>query len=328
MISRTKYRLDDSTIRKLFEAAEIPGVTDIAPLGAGEFNAVYSVRTPDKEYALKVAPGTGAPILTYEKDMMAAEVFWYQRMREHSSIHVPEIHRADFSRTILPAPYFIMDKVVGKQMDQMDFSPTEKEEAMAETARMVSQIHRIKNDRFGYVQNGLFGDWYQAIRSMIVNLIADAEKKHRKTNRGKLLLSYVDHYRSLLEKADCCMVNFDIWPPNILCQREKDGSIQYHWLDPERSFWGDRIVDFVCLETLTPLPEKKRTLAAYNAVAEHPVLATPQEQIRYSIALGYLALIMEVEKYYRYSPFHFGWWRNVGASSLFFSRAFETLKNG
>lgn len=328
MISKTKYHLDDSVIRSLFEAAGIKGITDIGPLGAGEFNAVYSVRTPEKEYALKVAPAADVPVLTYEKDMMASEVFWYQRMREHSPIHVPEIHRADFTRAIIPTPYFIMDKVPGKQMDQMDFSETEKADALAETARMVAQIHHIKNDKFGYVQNGLFDDWYQAIRSMIVNLIADAEKKHRKTARGVRLLSYVDKYRTILEKADCCMVNFDIWAPNILCQRLEDGSIRYHWLDPERSFWGDRIVDFVCLETMAPLPEKKLSLSAYNAVAEHPVLATREEQIRYGIALGYLALIMEVEKYYRYSPFHFGWWRNVGASSLFYSRALECLKNG
>jgi len=328
MISRTKFHLDDFTIQRIFEVAGIRGVTDIAPLGSGEFNAVYSARTSDKEYALKIAPGDGAPILTYEKDMMASEIFWYQRMREHSPIHVPEVHRTDFTRTIIPTPYFIMDKVPGKQMDQMDFSAAEKEEALAETARMVAQIHRIKNDRFGYVQNGLFGDWYQAIRSMIVNLIADAERKHRKTKRGQRLLAFVDQYRTVLEKADCCMVNFDIWAPNILCQRQDDGSIRYHWLDPERSFWGDRIVDFVCLETMSPLPEKKRALAAYNSVAEHPVLATPEEQIRYAIALGYLALIMEVEKYYRYSPFHFGWWRNVGASSFFYSRALESLKNG
>lgn len=328
MISKTKCHLDEVSIRKAFQAAGILRITDIAPLGAGEFNAVYSVRTPEREYALKVSPVEGAPVLTYEKDMMASELIWYQRMREGTSIRVPKIYWTDFTKTVLPAPYFIMEKISGKQMDQMDFSDSEREDSLAETARMVARIHSIKNDRFGYIQNGLFEDWYLAIRAMIQNLIEDARKVHRKTKRGELLLSYVDTNRTVLEKAECCMVNFDIWPANILCERQKDGTIHYHWLDPERSFWGDPIVDFVCLETMLPLSDKKRTLSAYNAAAERPVHATSEEQIRYAVALGYLALIMEVEKYYRYSPFHFGWWRNVGASSFFYSRGFGGLKNG
>lgn len=55
------------------------------------------------------------------------------------------------------------------------------------------------------------------------------------------------------------MVNFDIWWPNIICNRE-NGEIKYAWIDPERSFWGDRIADFVCLEYQKPLEKKKLPL--------------------------------------------------------------------
>ena len=121
------------------------------------------------------------------------------------------------------------------------------------------------------------------------------------------------------------MVNFDIWAPNILCTRTKEG-IQYAWIDPERSFWGDAIWDFICLELFTPLAKKKNSLGAYNEATDLPVLVTREERIRYAFAQAHMGLIMEIEKYYRYTPHHAGWWRNVFVSGFLFRHAFATLK--
>ncbi len=327
MISRTKFKVDNAGIEKLFKAAGIDGCSEIAPLGAGEYNAVFSVKANGKEYAIKIAPTDDIPVLTYEKNMMASEVFWYKQMKEYSPITVPEIYAADFSKKLIPANYFIMEKLPGLQLDKMDFTQAEKTEAVSEMAKMAAYIHEIKNDKFGYIQNGLFNDWYPAIRSMVTAIIGDCASKGRKSKRGEKLLAYIDQNKTALNKAECCMVNFDIWPPNILCKRE-NGKIRYAWIDPERSFWGDKMVDFVCLEMMKPLAEKKVSLAAYNAVAVKPVAVTADEEIRYAAAQGYLALIMETEKYYRYTPRHFGWWRNVLASALLYRKAFGELKKG
>lgn len=66
MISKTKFELEDKKIRELFAKAGINGITEISPLSAGEFNAVYQVNA-DKSYVLKIAPGSDAPVMTYEK---------------------------------------------------------------------------------------------------------------------------------------------------------------------------------------------------------------------------------------------------------------------
>lgn len=327
MKSRTKYEIDNSTIEKLFNAAGINGDMEITPLGAGEYNAVFSVKADGREYALKIAPKADAPVLNYEKGMMAAEVFWYKQIREHTSVTVPEVIYSDFSKSLIPADYFIMEKLTGQQLDGMELSEAEKGEAAAEIAKMVAGIHNIKNNKFGYVQNTLYDDWYQAIRAMVQSLLGDCARRGWKSSRGKKLLKYIDKYKTVLESAECCMVNFDLWPSNILCRRE-DGVIKYAWIDPERSFWGDRIADFVCLETMTPLAEKKKSLAAYNSAADRTITATKEENIRYAVALAYLGLIMETEKYYRYTLFHYGWWRNVSVCKIFFKKAFDALKQG
>ena len=321
MISKSKFKINETTIRTLFRAAGIDGAKEVYPLGAGEFSAVFGVSAQEREYVIKIAPNDDESVLTYEKGMMKAELFWYRQIRENTSIRVPEIFHEDFSRNLIPTDYFIMEKIPGKPMNQMDFTPAEKTEAVRTLARMAAEIHRIKNDRFGYLQNGLHDDWYQAIRSMVIHLLEDAGKKRKKSKNGEKLLLDIECHKDLLERVEARMVNFDLWAPNILCQRKENGKIDYAWIDPERTFWGDLIADFVALEFPSDLPDKKATLEAYNSSAETPVVLSKEEQIRYAIAQGYLALIMEVEKHYRYTPFHFGWWRNRIVSRLLFTHA-------
>ena len=326
MVSRTKYKIDDAAIAALFRSAGLGEAAEIAPLGAGEYNAVFSVTAGGKEYALKIAPTDDIAVLTYEKDMMASEVFWYKQMRQHTTITVPEIYAVDFERQQIPTNYFIMEKLPGLPLDKMRLSAEEKKDADAQKARMAAQIHKVKSDRFGYIQNELYDDWHQAIRAMVQALLEDCARKGKPSKRGKRLLALIDQHKNVLQQAECCMVNFDIWSPNTLCTRE-NGAIQYAWIDPERSFWGDHIVDFVCLEMLAPLAKKTVSLAAYNEAADQPVLATKEEKIRYAVAQAYLGLIMETEKYLRYTPHHFGWWRNVLVSKQLFASAFGVLSN-
>jgi len=325
MVSKTKIEVDKKTIQSLFEQAGIEGVSEIVPLGEGEYNAVYAATTTTNEYVIKISPPDRISTLTYEKNMLSSELYWYRELKEHTDISIPHIYHSDFSKKLLPSPYIIMEKVKGTPLDKMDFNDHEKEAALAEKARMLAQIHRIKNNKFGYVQGGLFDTWHQAIRSMASAVLQDGLKKGHRSRRGERLLTYIDLNKEILEGVECSMVNYDLWDPNILCRRET-GGVTYTWIDPERSCWGDRIADFVCLEPLTPLEEKVSSFKAYNSVADQPMRITPEERVRYAVALGYLALILEVEKYYRYSPLHFGWWRNTIASKLAYRQSLQDLK--
>ena len=98
------------------------------------------------------------------------------------------------------------------------------------------------------------------------------------------------------------------------------------WIDPERCLWGDRIADFVCLDFINmALDKKSRTIEQYNQVSENPIVVGEEEKIRFAIMLGYLGLIMEVEKYSRYTFSHFGYWRNVIVARMLFSNCFRRL---
>lgn len=128
-----------------------------------------------------------------------------------------------------------MEKLSGKQLDQMKFSGSEQVQSNSITATMAAQIHKIKNDQFGYIQNGLYDNWYQAIRAMTQSLLDDCARAKKKSKRGEKLLACIDRYQDVLKKAECCMVNFDIWWPNIICNRE-NGEIKYAWIDRSAAF--------------------------------------------------------------------------------------------
>ncbi|OHE41817.1 MAG: hypothetical protein A2Y16_05860 [Tenericutes bacterium GWF2_57_13] len=327
MKSRSKFAIDAKTVVVLFAKAGIDGVTNIAPLGAGEFNAIYAASAGGHDYVIKIAPAEDARTLTYESGMMKEEVGFYALMRDQAHIRVPEVFFEDFTRQTIPADYFIMERLVGETLDRASLSVEERILADRMTAEMVASLHRVKSDKFGYRQNGLHADWFSALSAMVKNLMQDARRCKAGSRNGKKLLSYVRRFETVLRQVDCRLVNFDVWTPNIIC-RKVDGVMTLAWIDPERCFWGDRIADFVCLDFMNMRLERKTaTLQAYNRSTDAPVAATPEERIRFALMLGYLGLIMEVEKYTRYTIFHFGWWRNVAASRLLMTNCFNQLKD-
>lgn len=327
MISRTKPELTNAQVQDMFDAACLGKVKSFDKLGDGEYNAVYDIVTDMGNYVLKVSPLDKTGILTYEQDMMRGEVFWYAQIRTHTNVKVPYVYYKDFSHTVFPSDYFIMERMEGEQLNNADLTNDEKIWCTEEIARIISKFHKVQNNEFGYIQNQLYDNWYLALRSMTLNLINDTERAGRKTRRGEKLLKYIDEYKSLLEDVPCSMVNFDMWYGNILCVRKND-KIELIVIDPERTVWGDAIFDFVNLELGKKFDKKTTSLNAYNKVAKTKINCTGKEMIRFAFGTGYLALIQETEKYYRYTPHHYGWWRNVASCIFLYTNAFKILKRG
>lgn len=327
MISRTKPELTNAQIQDMFDAACLGKVKSFDKLGDGEYNAVYDVVTDMGNYVLKVSPLDKTGILTYEQDMMRGEVFWYAQIRTHTNVKVPYVYYKDFSHTVFSSDYFIMERMEGEQLNKADLTNDEKIWCTEEIARIISKFHKVQNNEFGYLQNQLYDNWYLALRSMTLNLINDTKRAGQKTRRGEKLLKYMDEYKSLLEDVPCSMVNLDMWYGNILCVRKND-KIELIVIDPERTVWGDAIFDFVNLEFEKKFDKKTTSLNAYNEVAKTKINCTKKEMIRFAFGMGYLALIQEAEKYYRYTPHHFGWWRNVVSCKFLYTSAFKILRQG
>ena len=324
-ISKTKYEASKAEIRELFSFHKMGNVLDVAALGNGEFNAAYKVTCDnDTDYALKIAPPEGTSILSYEKNMMEAEVFWYSQMHEKTDILCPEVFISDFSKGIVKSNCFIMEMMAGKALWEAGLSDREYEAVQKQKIYMLTKIHRIANDRYGYIQTGLDDSWYEALKNMALRLVADCKKLGHDTPDGETFLCFIDKHEKLLRAVPCRMVNFDLWDSNVL-YNEATGRIC--WIDPERGFWGDPVADFITLGPgqKAPLSAKKKELEIYNGMAQEKIPLTEETEIRYALAVCYLALIEEVEKYVRYEPDNPTYIRNTVDSREMYDMAFRLL---
>lgn len=321
--SKTKYEATIEEIGQLFASHKVGNVVSVAKLGDGEFNAAYKVTLDDgKNYVLKIAPPNGATVLSYEKNMMESEVFWYKMMHENTDIICPEVYVSDFSGSIIKSNCFIMQMMEGKPLWEVNFSDQEYENVQKQKIEMLTKIHRIKNDKFGYRQNGLYDTWYEALKSMAGNLVSDCKALGYETLDGERFISYIDKHAEVLKNVSCRMVNFDLWDSNVLY---KDGKIC--WIDPERGFWGDPVADFITLGVgqKAPLSAKQKEIDVYNETAEEKIILSKETEIRYAMAVCYLALIEEVEKYVRYEPDEPNYIRNTVDAREMYDMAFGIL---
>ena len=322
--SNTKYEATADEIKELFRVKKIGEVVSTAPLGDGEFNAAYKVTCEDGSvYALKIAPPADKKVLTYEKNMMESEVFWYTMMNENTDIICPKVRAFDFSGSIIKSNCFIMDFMEGKPLWDAGLDEEGMKAIQAKKINMLTKIHAIKNDKFGYIQSGLCASWYEALKSMAKNLIKDCKALGYETPDGEKFVEYIDKYERLLCTVPCRMVNFDLWDSNVLY---KDGKLI--WIDPERGYWGDPVADFITLNPgqKAPLSDKKEAIEIYNKTAKEPIALNRETEIRYALAVCLLALIEEVEKYVRYEPDNPNYKRNTVDARDMYDMAFEILK--
>ena len=325
VISKTKYEASEAEIKALFSFHKLGNVLDIAVLGNGEFNAAYKVTCDNGvTYALKIAPPAEARVLSYEKNMMESEVFWYSQMHEKTDILCPKVYASDFSKEIIKSNCFIMEMMPGKPLWEMGFSDKEYEAVQKQKIGMLTKIHTIANDGYGYIQTGLTGSWYEALKAMALRLVADCKSLGHDTPDGERFVSLIDKHEKLLRTVPCRMVNFDLWDSNVL-YNEKTGKIC--WIDPERGFWGDPVADFIPLGPgqKVPLSAKQKELDIYNDMAQEKIFLTGETEIRYALAVCYLALIEEVEKYVRYEPDNPTYIRNAIDSREMYDMAFKLL---
>ena len=325
MKSRTKFELSDAQLAALFAKAGIAGISDIRPLGAGEFNACYAAKGADgKGYALKIAPPPEAEVLPYEKGMMEAELYWYGKMK--GIVNIPEIYYADTSCELLPAVWFIMELLDGAAPNQLGLTKEGLAEADAQIIAMCAAIHQIKGEQFGYIQGTQYATWYENIRALTAQLTDWCRQKGHPSKKGNTMLHYIDRYRDILSAVECRMVNYDLWYTNIIAKKE-NGALTLWWIDPERCFWGDRMADFVCFSFLnTGLKQPQKIYEIYNSFSGDKLTVCKETQVRYAVMLCYMGLIQEAEKYYRYTPRHFGWWRNVVSGNFVFQKGLKILK--
>lgn len=245
--SATKNRQSLETIEKM-TAFAFPGLhaDEVTELGEGCFNAAYAVRLSDgRETVLKIAPPIDFPIMSYERNIMRAEVEGMRLAREKTDLPIPEVYCYDGSRTLCPSEYFFMSRIEGRSFSAVSGEMSGREKTAVEFAsgEMNRKLNGITGERFGYfAQPEKQGpDWFHVFSGMLRDIFLDAEKM-------KISLAVrFDTVRQLLsgtrgafgEVTVPRLVHWDLWAGNIFV---KDGRVT-GIIDFERCLWADVLME-------------------------------------------------------------------------------------
>lgn len=310
--SRTKNRIGNLKIEELTKLHFGPdcGIARIQELEGGMFSAVYRIEMEKRpgKLVLKIAPAPGAPLLTYEQDVMPTEVECLRLIREHTSIPVPEVLAYDFSKTVLNSNYFFMTALEGDTLDSVSNSMSQEDlsKIKAELGEYLAQLHQIGGSYYGYFTQDpaqQFPTWKEAFSHMFNQLLRDAQTRNIRLPYAKIRRVLSDCEIDLEELEAPSLVDFDCHQGNIFV-KQVDGSYQIVGIvDLERAFWGDPIGDFPAAFVFTDdLGQEPYFLCAYLTAA-HKTVYSSADAMRYLLYRLYLLTVMATETF-RYDPLY------------------------
>jgi hypothetical protein len=163
MISLTKNHQNEEVIKKMVANAFKPmEAIEIVELKEGYFNVAYLIKLNNgQEVILKIAPSKDASIMTYEKNLMMAEVESMRLVSEKTTVPVPEVlfYSAESTYNICDAQYFFMSKIEGFNYNSIKDTLTEHEQYQIEyeIGQHNRQMNEIAGKNFGYYASAKAG---------------------------------------------------------------------------------------------------------------------------------------------------------------------------
>ena len=278
-MSKTKRSVDKETLDKIFTKHSLGKVETFSELKGGMFNSVLKVTTKDeKNYAIKIAPSDDVEVLSYEKNLIKSEVYFYEKFQQIKSVHFPKVYGYDCDENS-DYKYLIMEFVEGSMLSSAKLDKDENNKVMYELGKAMAEIHNLTCDEgFGYIQNGLRESWDEAYYSMAENVIKNAEAKKAKIpciNEIRDIFAKKGELLKTVEKPH--YVHFDLWAGNIVIKDKK----LYALIDCERAMLGDVMGDFISLDYTGAfdIEKNQHLIDGYNAIANEK-LTFDKNQLR------------------------------------------------
>lgn len=225
-----------------------PGLKAVgaAELTEGFFNAAYRVSLSDgRNVILKIAPPAGSLIMTYEKNIMYAEVESMRLVKEKTGIPLAEILFCDRSHTVCPSDYFFMSEIEGRSLNAVsgELSEEDRDGINYHVGELNAELNRITGESFGYFSqpDRQEKNWYGVFSGMINDALNDADALNIDTGIGHDTVSrLLSRDKGVFEEVTVPrLVHWDLWAGNVFV---KDGRIT-GLIDFERCLWADELME-------------------------------------------------------------------------------------
>lgn len=294
-MSKTKNKQPDTVILQMVQRAFGEKVTSdqilVKELTQGLYNVAYEVTLLNQSVILKIAPQKSAKVMSYEFNIMNAEVEALKLVKQYTSVPVPSVLFYDDSHFICDADYFFMDKIQGESFytlcNEELLSSKEKAAIYKEIGRLNREVNEIKGSKFGYFgmkeRQGIV--WKSVFLDMIETVLQDGE------SIGATLGMEYNEIRLIIQQAawslesikEPSFVHWDMWEGNVFVENGKISGI----IDFERALWGDPLLEY-CFR-------------GYNAdfIDGYGIDLRAEAPVRALLYDLYLYLIMIIETKYR-----------------------------
>ena len=288
----------DALARHAFGIGLVAGAGGQRELTDGWFNAVHELALADgRRVVLKIAPPPGAPVMTYERNLMATEVATMRLVKSDPAIPVPAVLFHDDSRRLCDAPYFFMDKVPGDNLHHVRqaLSADEARAVDRHVGAVVRAINGFRGDWFGMPGHpGLRAPtWREAFDRIIDSVLQDAASRDVVFPRpaDEIRALFAQHAPTLDDVREPCLVHWDGWDKNFFVA---DGRVT-GLIDFERALWAD------------PLMEAQFRALSWDGVSDAlrgygRTTFSDDEMLRCRLYTLHLALVMHTECFYRQYP--------------------------
>ncbi len=303
MRSATKVEVDRPTLETLVRevlGTESP-VADVRPLTDGMFNAAYAVALADGSRAVvKVAPPAGTPLLTYEQDLMPAEVDFFRRAA--GVVPVPQVLGVDLTRRHVDRDVLVLQHLDGAPLHNLrrELKPEQTAAVRRELGGAVARLRTVSGTRFGYDRpdGALSADrWSAAFAAMVDALLADAERYGVRLPRSAAGLSaQVAAAAPELDTVEVpVLTHFDLWAGNVFVARSGGTARLEALIDGERAFWGDPLAELASTALFANPAKDFDFLDGYAQAAGEPLVLDDRARLRLALYRTYLYLIMTIE---------------------------------
>lgn len=321
MESNTKKYVSKYDAKKLFEESGIGAAEIVKECETGEFNTVYSVKSNGKKYYLKFGNDDSTPTLSYENDMLKAELAAYAAL-EGTDVLRPAIVFADTSREKINVDYFISEGLDAPLQGLTFPNLKARKRVMYQLGADVAKIHAVKGEDFGYFQLGKEPTWAEAYKLMIDKIVADATVHNVRLDTFRVY-AVLDRVKDILaEVTESSLVHGDLWAGNVFVNRK---NFTYQGLiDWERAFWGDIAADFATLAPCGNIERNRYFVKGYTSVT--PIEFNAKLHTRINLMKLYYGMVMLTEPELRWKKGSFQYNVHKYYGRKVFNKALKALE--
>ena len=232
----------------------------LVPITTGKHNSSFWVVAEQNRWVLRVAPPDSTGLLFYEKRMMRQEPFLHDLMCSRTTIPVPEIIAADFSRIQIDRDYILMTALPGVPLSDACLNSDQQQQVLYQVGIHLHQLHQLTAANcLGIESYGYIGShhpmqpqptWAEAF-CVMWNLLLDdvvASGCYTVNDRqfmARLLDQHITHFTHFDDAESPRLLHMDVWSQNILV--DETGNVT-GLVDFDRALWGDPEIEFAVLD--------------------------------------------------------------------------------